>query len=123
MAIKNTVVIPMNNGMEIPANNVIVTSVHFPKAEPQYDESGVYTEVVRIITYDLFPYKTEADVTTEGVSFIQGEMVGVPSGWSKTMSPSEYAAILADGTLAEVWLKAQLNIWLAGNAASVVDPY
>lgn len=123
MAIKNTVAIPMIDGMEIPANNVIVTAVHFPKALPQYDENGVYTGVKRYITYDLFPYKTEADVTKEGVSYILGEMVDVPSGWSKEMTPAEYAAILADGTLAEVWLKDQLNIWLAGNAAVIVDPY
>lgn len=123
MAVKNTVAIAMKNGMDIPANNVIVSAVHFPKPEPQYDEEGVYTGVKRYITYDLFPYKTEADVTTEGVDYIQGEMVNVPSGWSKEMDAAEYAAILADGTLAEVWLKDQLDIWLAGNVAVIVDPY
>lgn len=31
--------------------------------------------------------------------------------------------ITVDGTKAEVWLKDQLNIWLAGKAATIVDPY
>lgn len=123
MAVKNTVAIAMKNGMSIPANNVIVSAVHFPKAEVQYDDEGTYTGVKRYITYDLFPYMTEADVTTEGVEYIVGEMADVPSGWIKEMSDAEYAALLADGSLAEVWLKDQLNIWLAGNAATVIDPY
>jgi hypothetical protein len=123
MAVKNTVAVAMKNGMDIPANNVIISAIHFPKPEVQYDENGAYTGVKRFVTYDLFPYKTEADVTTEGVDYIVGEMVDVPSGWSKEMTDQEYAALLADGTLAEVWLKDQLNIWLAGNAATVIDPY
>lgn len=123
MAIKNTVPIAMKDGMDIPANNVIVSAVHFPKAIPQYDDEGVYTGVVRLITYDLFLYKTEAGVTTQGVGHILGKMVDVPNGWSKEMSESEYAEILADGTKAEVWLRDQLNIWLAGNAATIIDPY
>ena len=123
MAVKNTVAITMIDGMEIPANNVIVTSIHFPKPIPQYNEGGEYTGVKRYINYDLFPYKTEADVTREAVTFISGQMTDVPSGWQKEMSDEEYADILADGSLAEVWLKDQLNIWLVGNAATVVDPY
>lgn len=123
MAVKNTVPIVMKSGMSIPANNVIVSAVHFPKPKPQYDEEGIYTGVKRIITYDLFPYMTEADVTTQGVEPILGEMNDVPNGWQKEMSDAEYAEILADGTKAEVWLKDQLNIWLAGNAATIVDPY
>ncbi len=122
MAIKNTVVVAMKNGLDIPTGNTFTTKIH-TWSDPQYDENRVYTGVKRYISYDLFPYKTEADIVTDGVEFISGEMVDVPNGWTKEMSPAEYAALLADGTLAEVWLKDQFNIWLAGNAATVVDPY
>jgi hypothetical protein len=123
MAIKNTVAIPMKNGMPIPANNCVVSVIHFPQVRVIYDEAGVATGKTRKITYDLFPYVTEGDITTEGVDFVSGEMDGIPSGWEKEMDDAEYAALLADGTLAEVWLKDQFDIWLAGNAATVVDPY
>lgn len=123
MAIKNTVAIAMKNGMSIPANNCVVSQIHFPQVVVTYDEEGVPDGKVRKITYDILPYMSEGDITTEGVDFIQGEMVDVPSGWEKEMDDAEYAALLADGTLAEVWLKDQFDIWLAGNAATVVDPY
>jgi hypothetical protein len=123
MAIKNTVAIEFSAGFSIPANNVIVVATYFPKFVCQYDENGVYTGVVRVITYDLMPYWSEADITTEGKDFVGGSMVLVPSGWDKIMTDQEYAALLANGALAEVWLKDQLNIWLVGNAATVIDPY
>ena len=124
MAIKNTVSIEMKSGMPIPANNVFVTAIHFPKPEPIYDSNGVYTgNVTRKIAYDFFPYMTEADVTTDGKDYILGEMVDVPNGWVKEMTPAEYASLLADGTLAEQWVRDQLNIWLPGNVAVIIDPY
>jgi hypothetical protein len=124
MAIKNSVAILMKSGMSIPANNVVVSAVHFPKPTPIYDDAGVYTgDVVRLITYDLLPYMTEADITTKGVDFVSGEMVNVPNGWSRQITPAEYTALIANGALAEVWLKDQFNIWLAGNVASIVNPF
>lgn len=123
MAIKNSVAIEFSSGFSIPANNVIVAATHFPKFVCEYDEEGAYTGVVRKITYDLFPYVTEADVTEQDKDFVSGSMVNVPSGWEKIMTPAEYVALLADGTLAEVWLKDQFNIWLVGNTATVIDPY
>ena len=124
MAIKNTVAIAMNDGMDIPANNVVVSKTHV-WAEPQYDaeNNNAYAGVKRYIAYDLLPYKDEASVTTYGVDSIQGAMNDVPSGWTKEMTEQEYTDLLADGSLAEVWLKDQFNIWLSGNNASVIDPY
>jgi hypothetical protein len=122
MAIKNTVAIAMRDGIDIPVDNVIVSKTHV-WSEPQYNEEGVYTGVQRYIAYDLLPYKDEASVTTYGVESIKGEMVDVPSGWTKQMTAQEYTDLLADGSLAEFWLKDQFNIWLSGNNASVVDPY
>jgi hypothetical protein len=122
MAVKNTVAITMTSGLSIPADNVIVSKTHI-WSEPQYDEEGTYTGVDRYIAYDIIPYKTEGDVTTQGIQPVSGEMENVPSGWTKLMTAQEYTDLLADGSLAEVWLKDQFNIWLSGNAATVVDPY
>jgi len=122
MAIKNTVIVTMKSGIDIPANNCFTNKFH-SWSESQFDEEGVYTGVKRYVSYDLFPWKTQGDITTFGKQPIEGEMVDVPNGWMKELTSQEYIDLLADGTLAEVWLKDQFNIWLPGNAAVIVDPY
>lgn len=114
----------MKDGLDLPANNVIVAQVAFPKPIPEYDDEGVYTgDVIRKITYTLFPYKDEASITTDGIDSVSGEMTLIPFGWEKEMTPVEYAALLADGSLAEVWLKDQIAIWTPGNSPTIIDPY
>jgi hypothetical protein len=122
MAIKNSVTVEFTAGFSIAADNVIVSAIHFPQPQPQYDEEGAYTGIIRKITYDLFPYVSEADITTEGKTFVGGEMVLIPSGWEKVMDDAEYAALLADGSLAEVWLKDYIQS-LIGGTSTVIDPY
>lgn len=124
MAIKNSIAIEMKDGLSLPAENVIVAQIAFPKPAPQYNEEGAYTgNVIRKIEYTLFPYKDEVSITTEGVEFVSGEMKLIPLGWSKEMTPAEYVALLADGSLAEVWLKDQIAVWTPGNNPTVIDPY
>ncbi len=124
MAIKNSIAIAMKSGLNLPADNVFVVKVNIPQFQPIYDESGVYTgDVLMVITYDILPYVTEADITTKDKTSALGEMELVPSGWTKEMTPVEYAALLANGALAEVWLQDQIAIWTPGNVPTLINPY
>lgn len=122
MAIKNSVAIEFKAGFSIPANNVIVAPAHFPLVIPLYDDAGVYIGKIRKITYDLFPYVTEADITTKGKAHVSGEMLLLPSGWEKEMTDQEFTDLLANGTLAEVWLKDYIE-GIIGGTSTVIDPY
>ena len=124
MAIKNSVIIPMTSGMNLPANNVIISIVTFPQPQPIYDEDGVYTDAVqRVVNYSLLPYITEAAVTTESDTWVEGSMVAFPDGaWSKEITPAEYTALLSDGSLAEQWLAAEIQSKVGGTS-TVIDPY
>jgi hypothetical protein len=122
MAVKNSVSIEFKAGFSIPANNVIVAATHFPKVTPIYDEAGVYVDKIRLVTYDILPYITEADITTEGKDFVGGEMLLIPSGWERPITDAEYLALLADGTLAEVWLKDYIES-LIGGTSTIINPY
>ena len=124
MAVKNSVAVPLEGGLSLPADNCIVSIVSFPQPEPEYDDEGVYTgNVKRVINYTLLPYVSEAAITTEGDTWLQNPMVAFPDGaWSKEMSPAEFTALQADGSLAEQWLAAEMQSRVGG-ASTVVDPY
>lgn len=124
MAVKNSVAIPTVSGTQLPADNCIVSIVSFPQPTPEYDDEGNYTgNVVRIINYTLIPYISEASITTEGDVPVSDAMAAFPEGaWSKSMSPAEFTALQADGSLAEQWLAAEIQSRVGG-ASTVVDPY
>ena len=122
MALKLNKTLTSKAGLVIPTDNVIVTATHFPKTEVSLDEQGdnVYT---RIITYDVFNYISAAAVISEDDNFIQGGSKEIPSGYDKVMTPAEYAALLADGSLAEVWLKEWVDSIMGAGTATIFDPY
>lgn len=124
MAVKNSVAIPCSGGVQLPADNCIVSIVSFPQPQPEYDDEGVYTgNVVRIINYTLLPYVSEAAITTQDETWVQNPMQAFPDGaWSKSMSPAEFTALQADGSLAEQWLAAEIQSRVGG-VSTVVDPY
>jgi len=105
MALKNTTILHTESGFEIPTENVIVCATHIKKAIPTHDEEGVFTGVIRVITYDLFFYKNTLELRAEiqgNPNNIQGGVKELESGWEKTMTEEEYASLLANGMIAEV---------------------
>ena len=110
------------SGLKLPVNNVVISSIHFPKPTVSENEEGdkVYT---RIITYDLFNYITIVEVKTVSDNYVNGGVVEFGGGYEKKMTDAEYNAILADGSLAEVWLKEYLDGILGADSCTIINPY
>lgn len=123
MAIQNSVALTDLSGRTVPADNVVVSAVHFPKATLNLDDNGVWDgTVTRLITYDLFTYPAVANVQNPDDDYVLGGVKEFPSGWDKEMTPEEYTDLLANGTLAEVWLRDYLQ-GIIGGVSTIIDPY
>lgn len=111
------------SGLTIPVDNVIISSISFPIASLSIDQAGDLV-VTRRICYTLFNYISVAEIQkAENDSYIKGGSIEIPAGYEKIMTPAEYAAILADGSLAEVWLKEYVDGIMGAGTATVIDPY
>jgi len=124
MALKLNKTLTTQSGLLLPVNNVIISALHFPYAVVNTDvggqPNGTYT---RKITYDLRNYISSAEVLLAGGNFVKGGVTQFPSGYEKIMTEKEYAELLADGSLAEVWLKEFVDSIMGANTASIFDPY
>lgn len=109
-------------GLKLPVNNVVISSIHFPKPTVSEEENGdkIYT---RRITYDLDNYINVAEVQKDGDNYVSGGVIEFEGGYEKIMTDAEYAAILADGSLAEVWLKEYLDGILGADSCTIINPY
>lgn len=116
-------VLTSTGNLPVAANNVVISNIHFPKASVL--KAPPTLEIQRIITYDLFNYINVAAVQNDlqGNGYIMGGVKEFGAGYTRTMTPAEYAAILADGSLSEVWLKDYLESILGAGTCSVIDPY
>jgi len=122
MALKLNKGLTSKAGLPIPKDNIIVTATHFPKTEVYKDEQGANV-YVRKITYDVFNYVSAATVIDEYDNYIQGGSKEIPSGYIKIMTPTEYLALLSNGSLAEVWLKDWVDSIMGAGTATIFDPY
>lgn len=120
MAVEINIPLDTNSGLSLPVDNVVVSNIHFPKAILKI-ELGVLI-VTRMVTYDLFNYISKAAIQALDGN-VKGGVVEFSGGYEKVMTPAEYAAILADGTLAEVWLKDYLESILGAGTCTIIDPY
>jgi hypothetical protein len=122
MAIQNTAVLTDLSGRPVPTNNIVISAVHFPKPTLNKNAQGGWDgTVTRLITYDIFVYVSKATLQALD-DFIQGGVREFPSGWQREMTEQEYLDILANGMLAEVWLKDYINA-LIGGTSTIVNPY
>ena len=111
------------SGLSIPTGNIIIASLHFPKAHLSIEENGDL-KVVRIITYDMFNYTSVEEVKNgENDNYVQGGVQEFDSGYTKIMTPEEYEEILADGSLAEVWLKNYIDGIMGAGTCTIINPY
>jgi len=124
MALKLNKTLTTQSGLNVPVNNVITSALHFPFVIVNIDEDGNPDGTyARRITYDLRNYASEADVRKAGDNFIQGGVIEFPAGYEKIMTEQEYADLLADGSLAEVWLQEYINGIMGAGTATIIDPY
>lgn len=124
MAIKNSVQLTTSAGLIVPADNVIIVVVHFPKPTLNLDAEGNWDGTVkRKITYDLFTYISKVAIQTPGDRPISSGVKEYPNGWEREMTDQDYIDILANGMLAEVWLKDFLNATVPNNAATIINPF
>lgn len=122
MAVKNSVTLTAESGLTIPADNIIVPTVRFPKATLNLDANGNWDgTITRVVEYDLYVYLSVTSLQALD-TFIQGGVKEFPSGYSKVMTPQEYADLLANGTLAEIWLKDYIQ-GVIGGTSTIIDPY
>ena len=122
MAIQNTSTLTTVGGLTVPTLNLVVSAIHFPTPTLVVSEDGKWTgDIVRPITYDLFVYQSKNEVQNPKGNNV-GEVIEFPSGWQKNMTPNEYKSLLADGTLAETWLKDYIN-GIIGGTSNIIDPY
>lgn len=123
MALKISIALTAKSGYQLPVDNIIVTSVHFPKATLNVNEEGVWDgTVTRYITYDLVSYVSTATLQSLD-DFVQGGVKEFESGWMKIMTEQEYVDILSNGSLAEVWLKNYIEGLIGADTVTIFDPY
>jgi hypothetical protein len=124
MALKLNKTLSTQSGLTLPVNNVITSALHFPFVIVNVDEDGnpdgTYT---RRITYDLRNYVADADVIKAGDNYVKGGVTEFPTGYEKVMTDQEYADLLADGSLAEVWLQEYIDGIMGAGTATIFDPY
>lgn len=124
MALKLNKTLTTQSGLTLPVNNVITSATHFPFVIVNVGEDGnpdgTYT---RRITYDLRNYVSEADVIKAGDNYVKGGVIEFPAGYEKIMTEAEYNALLANGALAEVWLKDYIDGIMGAGTCTIFDPY
>jgi hypothetical protein len=124
MALKLNKTLKTVSGLTLPIDNVITSKLHFPfvivDVDGEGNPDGTYT---RMITYDLRNYVSDAEVLLAGDNFVKGGVEEFPSGYEKIMTDQEYADLLADGSLAEVWLKDYIDSIMGANTCTIFDPY
>jgi len=122
MGLKLNKELTTQSGLSIPVNNIVVSAIHFPTVKVGKDAEGNKT-YTRIITYDLFNYATEAMARDLGDDYIKGGCIEFGGGYEKRMTDAEYAAILADGSISEVWLKEYIDDIMGAGTCAIIDPY
>lgn len=122
MAIQNSVSLTSSSGLIIPANNIILCNLRFPKPTLNRNDKGEWDgTVTREIAYDLFIYESVAKLQALN-NFILGGCIELNDGWIKKMTPTEYDEILANGALAEVWLRDHIESIIGGHC-TIIDPF
>lgn len=122
MALKINKTLSTESGLALPVDNVVTSQLHSPFVRVYKDGEGV-TKYERRVTYDLRNYVSNDNVIKEGDNFIPGGVEEFPAGYEKILTDVEYADLLSDGALAEVWLKEYLDGILGANSATIYDPY
>lgn len=124
MALKLNKELNTKSGLPLPVNNVITSQLYSPFVIVNVDEDGnpdgTYT---RMLTYDLRNYKSETEVVKAGDNYVKGGVEEFPSGYQKILTNAEYEALLADGSLAEVWLKEYIDGIMGAGTCTIFDPY
>lgn len=120
MAIKINVA-TTSNKLAVASGAIIKPVTHFPEDQKEYDENGDFTGKKRFITMDLFGYSSVADFLSTDASKIFIDQF--PTGFKKEISDAEFSALMANGTLAEVWLKDWIETFVGVGNCEVIDPY
>lgn len=122
MALKLNKVTTTKSGFILPINNVITSRLHSLFVEVSDDGDGG-VDFTRRLTYDLRNYISDAEVILVGENYVKGGIQELPPSYKKTLTDAEYTALLADGSLAEVWLKDWVDSIMGADTATIYDPY
>jgi hypothetical protein len=121
MALKLNKTLSTKSGLTLPINNVVTSALHFPFVNVV--DNGGSTSYIRKITYDLRNYISDAEVILVGDNFVKGGVIEFGGGYEKIMTDQEYADLLADGSLAEVWLKEYIDGIMGVGTCTIFEPY
>jgi len=77
---------------------------------------------IRNVEYGLYLSKNQAEYLANPSSII-GSVDEFPSNYVKSITPDEYTALLANGALAEVWLKDWLETFVGVGNCTIIDPF
>lgn len=120
MGLQINIKLNTTSGLQIPSGSLLLSDIQFPKTVVV--ENGTEKNPLRYINYDLFNYlNVQAYLNND--EFINGGVKEFSSNWSKEMSKEEYSEILANGSLAEVWLRDYLISILGEGSCELVDPF
>lgn len=120
MAILINTTLTIGSGIQIPAGAMVKPAVHFPEDRVWRDNEN-NLQYQRKITYDILIYQSKSEFQDLAKPIYGVNLI--PYDWEKVMTNQEYLDLMANGLLAETWLKDQLNTWLGGNYCTIIDPY
>jgi len=116
MAIKINTNLTTRSGISISSGALLANGLNFPKAE---SKNGT---PFRVINYTIFVYANSQVYLDSESPIIEG-VIEFVAEWNKIMTEAEYASVLANGALAEVWLKDHLETILGKGTCEVIDPF
>jgi len=123
VSVQNTKAFTTDGKAVVPANNIVIIASHIPIVSLNYDANGDYDGTfVRKMTFDLCVYESVSDYQIRGSAFVKGGFDDFDVGYVKTLTQVEWDAFWADGSIIYTWVKDYLNA-IAGNTATLVDPY
>ena len=124
MAININTILTTEAGIPIPVNTMLKPKVSFGSDILNRDEDGDYDGTyVRIMKADLgWLYASKAAYQADEYNII-GIIQDFEPTYTKVMSEQDYTDLMADGSLAEQWILADLNDILGVGICTLVDPF
>lgn len=126
MSIKINKVLTTKSGLVIPSGAVISPKISFPRTVSieVKDEEGNVTGLapLRFADYRL-KINTSNQSYLDNESTITGGVKEFKEDWRKDVSEEEHASLLANGTLAQTWLKDYLEGILGADTCEIFDPF
>jgi len=126
MAIKINIALTAKSGLSVPAGAVIAPKLTFPRtiSVQVKDGEGVVTGYAPLRFADyLLKINISDQSYLDNEAAIVGGVKEFEEAWRKDVSEAENVALLANGMLAQTWLKDYLEGILGADTCEIFDPF